>query len=155
VLDQAGAEPGRLDPDGAGHDLVGRVALAQPGDVVDAVEERHHQAVAEGLGRDGLDRLGELGRLDGDEAHVHRVVEPGRGLDRHPGVAQGRAAQLQAVGGQVGGGGRRSKAGDLVAPAGKQGRDQPADPARPQDRHPGRRQGLTLLGHGWRAASQG
>jgi hypothetical protein len=122
--------------------------------VVDAVEERHHQAVAQGLGRDGLDGVGELGRLDGDQAHVHRVLEPGGRLHLDPGVAQGRAAQLQAVGGQVGGGGRRGQAGDLVAPPGQQGRQQPPDPARPQDRHPGRREGPTGA-HGRVAASQG
>jgi hypothetical protein len=120
--------------------------------VVDAVEERHHQAVAERLGRDGLDRLGELGRLDGDEADVDRVVEPAAGLDRHLRVAQHRAAQLQAVPGQVGGGGRPGQAGDPVAPAGQQGGEQPADPARAEDRHPRRRAGGA---HGWWSASQG
>ena len=69
------------------------------------------------------------------------MVEPGGGLDRHPDVAQGRAAQLQAAGGQAGGGGRRGQAGDLVAPPGQEGGEQPPDPARPEHRHPGRRQG--------------
>ena len=90
----------------------------------------------------------ELARLDGDEADLDRVVEPGGGLDRHPGVAKGRAAQLQAVGGQVGGGGRRGQAGDPVPAPGQQRGQQPPDPARPQHRHPGRRKGLS---HGRRA----
>ena len=88
LLDDAGRDPRRLDPDRRGHDV--REPLAQPWDVLEAVEQRDHDA---GLRLDALDSVGEARGLGGDEEHVDGLVEPARRTHRGGPIAEDDAAQ--------------------------------------------------------------
>ena len=84
-----GADPRRLDPHHARHHLLGRVAAAQHRHVLEPVEQRHHEAVAERGGRHPLQRGRQRGRLGGDEADVHRPGQLGRRRDAARGSRRG------------------------------------------------------------------
>ena len=69
-------------------------ALAQHGEVVEAVEQRDDEL---GLDLDPLQRRAERGRLGGDEQRVHGLVEAARDVRAGGEVAQAHAAHAQAL----------------------------------------------------------
>ena len=114
-------------------------------DVLEPVEERYDQCVAEGLGGQQVEGGVEVGGLDGDEDDVHRVGQPARRVHALVGVAENRAVQRQTRLEQVLGRGGASQTGDLVPVTGQKGPEQTPDPTRSEHCHPQRVSHVTTV----------
>ncbi len=120
-----------LDPDRSGGDALGAEALAQQRDVVEAVEQRHHQP---NFGADPVERRDEARRLGGDEQHIGRLGQRGRRVGMRGEVAQPDAPYRDpVVGDELAAVDSRAIDHDLLAGARQRRREEAADPTGPED----------------------
>ncbi len=92
--DDARLRPVGLDADRARDDGVGREALAQQRDVVEAVEQRQHEL---GLCRDPLERRAQPRGLGGDDQCVRRLRQALEHARAGHELPQGHAVDAQPV----------------------------------------------------------
>ena len=133
LLDPAGAHARRLDPDARGHRAVA-VALAQQLEVLESVQERHHQLR---LASDALEPSDEAGRLRGDDHRHPGRVELAYGAGTRLELAEPRARHVESVALDRG---RRLLVrddGHRGAGALERGRQEPPDSAGPEYCDPG------------------
>jgi hypothetical protein len=103
--------------------------------VLEAVEQRHDDGVAEHGGRDPRQGLLEPGGLRRDQADVDRLLEQFGAARPRGDLPVPVARQPQPVPLDVRGGAGPGQAGDRVPLPGEQGADQAADSAGSQDGH--------------------
>jgi hypothetical protein len=94
VHDHARPRPVGLDADRAGEHRAGGEALAQHGDVVEAVEQRQHHRR---LRRDARQRRLQPGGLRGHDQRVHRLGQPRHRARVRDELAEQHAAHVHAV----------------------------------------------------------
>ena len=83
-----------LDPNGGRHHARGWIGASQKLDVLDAVEERDHEGVAQSRGRHPIQGLFEMRRLHSHQHCIHRFREPRRSLDGGGEVAETLALDM-------------------------------------------------------------
>src|SRR5918997_2181826 len=125
----------RFDPYGPWQDPPGTVALAQLTDMVYAVEQRHHDAIAQPVRRDGVECGLERRRLDGDPNDVELPLEPIGDLYRRLEGPQRLAPDGQPLGVVISAAGPHEQ-GHRMAGLGESTAHEPSDPARSENRVP-------------------